>query len=473
MKSDLALPRTSPEAAGISSAVLLKTLKAFNELDSLNSLMVVRHGKVCFECWWEPYRAEDPHILFSLSKSFVSIAIGIAESEGLLGVDDRLMSFFPEYENAVTDEKMRQVRLRHLLTMSSGHSSCARPSMLSAPDGDWVLGFLSSALDFAPGERFVYNSAATYILAAVLRKVAGQNVREYLLPRLFTPLGITPGMWECCPRGTNTGGWGLYLKTEDIAKVGLLILNHGRDALSGAPLIPEKYLDLATSKQIDNSMNELPDWKQGYGFQFWRSQHGFRGDGASGQLMVVLPEEDMVVAVTAGVDNMQQALTVLWEELVPGVSSAPLPEDPAAQAELLDAASRLAIPLAAGDLTKRVPPHAWKFQPNRAGITAARLVCDKTVCQLCFQSRHGLEILTAGFGFNYQGVLQLNDELPRRVAASAAWQDDGRLQIQICCPDASFRDVITVDLNSHEHPLTGSCRFSTFRYGFLPELTAI
>ena len=279
------LPRSTPESVGIPSGTLIRLIEELKKLDSMNSIMILRRGKVCAEGWWKPYEPGIPHILFSLSKSFTSVAVGLAQEEGRLSIADTLISHFPEYDGDVTDPRMRRVTLRNLLTMASGHASCARPAMLADPDGNWVRGFLASRLEFEPGSHFAYNSAATYMLAAVLRKVTGENVREYLIPRLFAPLGITPGIWECCPRGTNTGGWGLYLKTEDLAKLGQLYLQKGQ--WNGRQLVPAEWIAEASARQVESLpagmspqmvkkaglTTKNSDWLQGYGYQLWRCRH--------------------------------------------------------------------------------------------------------------------------------------------------------------------------------------------------------
>ncbi len=471
MASGKSLPHSRPESAGIPAGALLCMMEELKKLDSLNSIMVLRHGHVCMEGWWTPYAPEIPHILFSISKSFTSAAIGIAQEQGLLKITDRLISFFPEYDSIVTDRKMRDVTLRHLLTMSSGHSCCARPYMLANPDGDWIAGFLSSPLDYEPGTRFVYNSAATYMLSAVIRKVTGINVRDYLMPRLFEPLGIEPGIWECCPRGINTGGWGLYLKTEDIAKFAQLLLNGG--VWEKRQIIPADYLHEATSRQIDNSANEWPDWKQGYGYQFWRSLHGFRADGASGQYALVIPEKDMAVAVTSGVSDMQKILEIIWEILLPAVKDEVLPENKTDADKLARMLKNLRIPVAAGDLMRRRASSSWRFRKNQAGIISAAVSFMENKCCLEFQTSGGCEKITAGFGFNCDNKLQLNDHMKRKAAASAAWISEDVLEVHICCYEASFREIIRVDFTSADKPLTAECRFSTFRSSFLPELIAV
>jgi CubicO group peptidase (beta-lactamase class C family) len=223
--------------------------------------MLLRHDRLVAQTWWKPFKPEYKHELFSASKSFTSVAIGIAQSEGYFKLDDKLVSFFPEKMTEKVSERMRQVTLRNLLTMASGHESC--PLLRLHPQKDWVQGFLESELVYDPGTRFVYNSAATYMLAAVLRKTTGQNVIDFLQERLFLPLGIRAEKWDSCPMGTNIGGWGFWLKTEDLLRFGRLLLNNGN--WNGKQLIPADYVKEATRFQIDNSTNEQPDWKLGYG----------------------------------------------------------------------------------------------------------------------------------------------------------------------------------------------------------------
>lgn len=219
-------PHASPESLGIPSPALLAMMRRMGTLEYLNGIVLLRDGRVCLECWLKPYTREMPHQLFSLSKSFTSCAIGLAQAEGRLRISEKLVSFFPEYAADITDPRMREVTLRDLLTMRSGHTRCATAFMIGNPD--YVKSYLASPLDVQPGTYFTYNSGATYMLAAVIRKVTGENVREYLMPRLFEPTGMQPGIWECCPQGTNLGGWGLYLTTDDLAKFTQLLLQHGR-----------------------------------------------------------------------------------------------------------------------------------------------------------------------------------------------------------------------------------------------------
>jgi CubicO group peptidase (beta-lactamase class C family) len=177
-----------------------------------------------------------------------------------------------------------------------------------------------------PGTHFRYNTPATFMQSAIVQKATGQNLVEYLRPRLFEPLGVDSPRWDNNPQGIAIGGYGLYLRTEEIAKFGQLYLQRGR--WQGRQLIPEAWVELATTKQVSNGSNPASDWDQGYGFQFWRCRHNaFRGDGKDGQFCVVLPEEDAVVVMTANTTNMQAQLNVVWDKLLAAFHDGPLPED--------------------------------------------------------------------------------------------------------------------------------------------------
>lgn len=339
------LPRSTPEAQGISSAGILALV---NEIDRLNqrepgdtetitpefhSLMILRNGHVIAEGWWQPYGPELNHALFSLSKSFTSTAIGFAVQENLLNLDDQVLSFFPTKRPDDVSENLEAMTIRHLLTMSTGQPSDDRTSE------DWVQTFLAIPVESEPGSTFRYSTSATFMLSAILQEVTGETLMEYLTPRLFEPLAIEGVEWLKSPGGYNTGGYGMSATTEDIARLGQFYLQEGN--WEGEQLLSKDWIALATSKQIENASdptnpgNATNDWAQGYGFQFWQTTHqAYRGDGAFGQFCLVIPELNLVVAATAGTPNMQAMLNIFWEHLLPAIEADPQPEDPDALNQL-------------------------------------------------------------------------------------------------------------------------------------------
>jgi CubicO group peptidase (beta-lactamase class C family) len=332
------LPRSTPEAQGVSSAGIREFIEAADkQVDTMHSFMLVRHGQVIAECWWKPESAEKPHVLYSLSKSFTSTAVGLAVAEGKLSIDDPVLKFFPDDAPAEPSDKLKAMRVRDLLTMSTGHQS--EPKL--TPDEPWVKSFLAHPVEHKPGAHFLYNSAGTYMCSAIVQKQTGQTVLDYLKPRLFEPLGIEGAEWSTSPQGISAGGWGLFLKTEDIAKFGQLYLQKGQ--WNGKQLVPASWVEQATSKQVSNGSDPTKDWDQGYGFQFWRCRHGaFRGDGAFGQFCVVLPEQDAVVAITADTKDMQGELNIVWEKLLPAFQKEALPANAGEETKLKQTLSNLA-----------------------------------------------------------------------------------------------------------------------------------
>lgn len=327
---DTDLPRSIPEAQGVSSAAIGEFIEAADrDVKSMHSFMLVRHGHVIAEAWWAPESAETPHVLWSLSKSFASTAVGFAVAEGKLSIDDPVLEFFPDEAPKTQSDNLKAMRVRDLLTMSAGHQD----ELDWRATDDWAKAFLAHPVPHEPGSHFRYNTPATYMLSAIVQKVTGQTVLDFLTPRLFEPLGIEKPKWDTSPQGISIGGYGLFLRTEDIAKFGQLYLQNGK--WQGKQLIPESWVEQATSKQVSNGNNPASDWEQGYGFQFWRCRHGaYRGDGKDGQFCIVLPEQDAVIAITANTGDMQGELNVVWDKLLPAFSDRPLEANPNALATL-------------------------------------------------------------------------------------------------------------------------------------------
>ena len=332
------LPRSTPESQGVSSAGILDFIRtADSEVKSMHSFMLVRNGQVVAEAWWKPESADKPHVLWSLSKSFTSTAVGLAVADGKLSIDDPVLKFFPEEAPSELSANLKAMRVRDLLTMSTGHHD----EVNLRDQTNWVKAFLAHPVPFKPGTHFKYNTPATFMQSAIVQKVTGEKVVNYLRSRLFDPLGIEQPKWDENPQGISLGGYGLYLKTEDIAKFGQLYLQNG--VWNGKQLIPAEWVKQATSKQVSNGSDPSKDWDQGYGFQFWRCRHGaYRGDGKDGQFCIVLPEQNAVIAITANTGDMQAELNVVWDKLLPAIGKKdPLPANDAAVAELKAATMEL------------------------------------------------------------------------------------------------------------------------------------
>jgi CubicO group peptidase (beta-lactamase class C family) len=340
--ADADLPRSTPEAQGVSSAAVRSFIETADaRINTLHSFMLVRHGHVIAEAWWEPESAEKPHVMWSLSKSFTATAVGLAEKEGKLSLDDPVLKFFPNEAPAEPSTNLKAMRVRDLLSMSGGHEVEPKFDLEIGPS---VGGFLGHPVVHAPGTYFRYNTPGSYMLSAIVTKATGETVLDYLTPRLFEPLGIRNPRWGTTDEGYNFGGYGLFIRTEDIAKFGQLYLQKGQ--WKGGQLLSEKWVETATSKQVDNDKapsGRTVDWQQGYGFQFWRCQHGaYRGDGRDGQICLVLPDQDAVIAITAQTGQMQTELDLVWEQLLPAFGDGALPENEVELAKLRKVSANLA-----------------------------------------------------------------------------------------------------------------------------------
>lgn len=302
----------SAESVGVSS----KTVQAFvdrcMELNKqLHSLMVIRHGKVACEAYRDPLGPEYKHMMYSVSKSFTSTAIGFAIDEGYFKLDTKFVEIFPEARGDKPDPYLEKMTVEDLLTMRSGLS--VTPFMDKTKDR-WFHDIISSKWVSEPGTEFLYISENMYLLCCIIHKMVKMSVIEYLTPRLFEPLGIVDPYWETCPRGIETGGWGLMIRTEDLAKFTLCYQQGGK--FGGKQVVPEWWVKTATAYHSDNSMNDELDSSKGYGYCFWRNggyKNSYRADGMFSQFGIVFEDLDACFIMTGGEIDEQRMRDVIWE----------------------------------------------------------------------------------------------------------------------------------------------------------------
>lgn len=340
------LERVSPESQGISSLDVKHYFDAMmaTQTGEPHGVMVLRNGKVVGELFPEPFSPKHSHTLFSASKSFVALAVGLAVEENRLRLTDRVVTFFPELLPDTISENLADMTVRDLLTMTSGiHADW----LMRRTGASWVRRFLRKEVLYQPGEHFEYDSMVTYMLSAIVQRVTGQKVVDYLRPKIFEPLHITEVAWEESPEGINTGGWGLYLQVESMAKFGQLLLDRGK--WNGCQLISESWVDEMTSLQ------QVTGLAENYGYQVWRCGYpdAYRADGALGQYIIVAPREKMVVAITqANTSNGVAERQLVWD-LLRKVKDQPLPESKNFQT-LLEAERRYQLPVAKGSGSSKV-----------------------------------------------------------------------------------------------------------------------
>jgi CubicO group peptidase (beta-lactamase class C family) len=432
------LPRSTPEEQGISSAALLGFVQAAEQrIDALHSFVLVRHGHVVAEGWWSPYAGGEPHELYSLSKSFTSTAVGLAVSDGKLSLDDPVLKFFPEEAPANPGKNLGAMRVRDLLRMCTGQRDEDLKGFPFRSKQDLARVFLEIPVPDKPGTHFVYNTAATYMLSAIVQKATGQTVLDFLGPRLFEPLGVASPTWEASAQGISLGGFGLSLRTEDIAKFGQLYLQKGQ--WRGKQIVPSAWVEAATSLQASNGSDPSSDWDQGYGYQFWRCRHGFyRGDGAFGQFCVVMPQYDAVIAMTGATKDLQSVLNVVWDLIVPALGGAPLPADPESDRRLAEKLSGLSLATQAGQpgspVAARVAGRRYVFPANPQLVESVEFEAVAAGADVAIAARvDGRDQrIVFGRGTWVKGSIDMGTGGPVPVAANGAWTSDDTFTAVVC-----------------------------------------
>jgi CubicO group peptidase (beta-lactamase class C family) len=449
------LPRGMPADQQVDPAAILGFLDAVDGHPDveMHSLMVVRHGRVVAEGWWAPYSADRPQLLYSLSKIFTSTATAFAQAEGLLDLDDTVVSHFAEFDAGITDPRSRSMKLRHVASMASGHTREMLGEAITRDPAEPIRGFLLIPPDHEPGTVFAYSQPCTYTLASIIQRNARMPLTQYLRPRLFDPLGIEHVGWHTWPAGREQGFSGLHARTEDIAKLGQLYLQRGQ--WDGAQLIPEQWVAEATSKQIDNPGEPNPDWRQGYGFQFWMARHGYRGDGAFGQFCVILPEHETVIVTTAYTIDMQAVLDAMWTHLLPGLGTT-APDVGSAQDQLSARLDGLELPACHAE-----PAPAdwdpWTGEPFTIAASAEGIPTQSALASVEVAPKPGgwqisltepANTLTFPVGTGAWAVSAPVDNhgetIP--VAASGGWLDDHTLRAEIIFLETPHRMDIACSL---------------------------
>jgi len=424
----------TPEAQGISSSAILGFVDALEkELpDAIHSIMLRRHGKIIAEGYWTPFNLDSPHYLYSLSKSFTSTAIGMAQEEGLLSINDPVISFFPEEVPENPSNNLKSMRIKDLLRMNTGHQNDTWRKIRNGEN--WVKTFLALEVEHKPGTHFQYNTGATYMLSAILQKISGETLLDYLTPRLFEPLGIDNPIWETDPNGISKGGTGLSVRTRDISNLGQLYLQKGK--WNGKQLIPEVWVEEATSFQTSNGSDPNSDWDQGYGYQFWRNRNNaYSGVGAFGQLCIIMPEQDAVIAITSGTSNMRKILELVWEYLLPAMQDKPLPADKQGLGLLREKLKNLAISTVAGEksspLASKISGKTFVMEANNLAIESVTFGFEADPDIISIQTGGGEQSFKAGYNTMVKGIMQHPQLSTNKIAVSGAWESPDQYAVNI------------------------------------------
>lgn len=453
------LPRSIPESEGVSSSGIIDFLNAADTAGrvELHSFMFLRHGKVIAEGWWEPYGPDYKHLLYSASKTFTATAIGLALSENRLRLTDKVFSFFPYSLPDTISDYMKELTVQNLLTMSVGQDPEPR-SM--GNNGDWINTFLGTEPKHKPGTVFMYNNMATFMLSAIIQQVTGQTLFEYLKPRLFKPLGISGVDWDLNPQGINLGMIGLRVRSEDLAKFGQLLLQQG--VWNKKQLLPKEWVKEATSFKIDNfnpqgkQTKEKSDWAQGYCYQMWRGRNNtVRLDGMGGQFVVLIPDKDAVVVLTANARDTQDELNLIHNYLIPAIkSNTALPANHDSYNILQKKQSDLRLKTSVSQMTKsgfetKISGKEFVLENNDYNIQSVYFAFNNDGCSFALKRDNQISTFKAGSGSWKTTKTSLTSLLapPRNIssksidanysvpqtsvpaAISYSWTDDSTLEL--------------------------------------------
>lgn len=481
-KSQFDFVRSTPEAEGVSSEGIIQFLNAVEAgRNEIHSFVILRHGKIITEGRWSPYGKDLRHVMFSVSKSFTSMAVGIAIAEKKLKLNDKVYTFFPESMPDTLGAFMKEMTVEHLLKMATGMNT--DPLYKARTAKNWPALFLSSPVENKPGSVFKYNNMATFMLSAILQKATGEKLVDYLKPRLFDPLNITNYKWDDTPEGYTLGAIGLKITSHDMAKFGQLMLQKGN--WQGKQLVPSSWVEAATTFQILGNAPENPtpkefnDWEQGYGYQFWMGREkSYRADGLGGQFIIVLPEKDAVVVLTAAASNTQEELDLVWKHLVPAMHDKALTENKQAQANLKNLIEDLSAPgpvRMPPDLAKKISGKTIEVSKNEVGISSLNIQfygSDKMKLKIF----HGDEVSEINSDYGYGdwklsqtklkslvGTPMANPADLFKVASMYDWINDSSMNISFRFLEESIRqenlilrfeevgDVINVDIELINH----------------------
>lgn len=443
---------SSPEAQGMSSRELTD-LVTFGVTNGMDSLLVVRHGNIVAEAYYAPFTVGLKHRLNSATKSVVGTLVAIAHKDGLIAsLDKPVLDYFPDRQFAGMDERKKAMALQHLLDMTSGldwteplGNAPPRSFFEMERSSDWVQYILDHGMAREPGAAFDYDSGNPHLLSAVLSKVTGRSAREYAREKLFGPLGIEDVLWRADPQGVSAGGAGLYMQPRDMARLGRLWLGDG--VWNGQRLLPTGWIEAVRHAKVEMGLPGLR-----YANLFWSmaAKDAFMAVGFHRQLIVVAPGLD-VVAVFTGASRYSSAsggrsmpsygMAGVLDRLKAAVKSgAPLPEDPAALAELADKVAWVARerrtesggpPAVAAALAAAISGKVYRLQPNQLRLASFSLTFENGAAAYAYE----FDGQRFGGPIGLEGLYGIGGRrLYGQSAAKGRWLDERTFQLEVLTP---------------------------------------
>jgi len=453
---------SSPERLGIPSSAVLQFMERIHgEQTCMHGFLLLRHGQIAAEGYWAPYSETSMHRMYSVSKSFVSLAIGLLIDEGKITLHDRVVTFLGDKSPQTIHPYLAQATVRDLLMMASPHIKTA----YTRYDTDWAAAFFNRKPSHIPGTIFSYDTSATVILSTIVERISGLPFLLYMRERLLDPIGFSQDAW-CIktPEGTSWGGSGVICTLRDMAKLAYVCMNKGR--FHDRQLISESYIREATSKQIDNSISG----NQGYGYQIWMEQNnGFSFRGLGSQLAYCFPDMDLIFACTADTQGSQYAevniVHAFREEILSAIQESPLPNDDATYTILNEKMNNLKILPQQGNYTssfeRKVDGKWYSLNENPMGIKRMRFSFpgDEGIWE--YENASGGHRLRFGIGKTVQGPFPQKNYFGEKIGtisgksydclASAAWVEDHKLNMLVYVTDIHLGSLkMTVSFKENE-----------------------
>ncbi len=437
----------TPESLGIHTDCLIRFCKRLEEQDlPIHSAIIMRHNQVCFETYYAPYTRDTLHRMFSITKSFVSLAIGLLESEGKLSLDDHIVDYFPEKQpKEGAYEYTKMLTIREMLAMTTCHD---KTTYKATGVTDWVGSFFTTKPNHVPGTNFSYDTSSTHVLGALVEKLTGMELLDYLRSKCLDAMGCSKDSFILKdPNGVSMGGSGLCATPYDILKMIYLVAHDGN--WNGEQLLPKDYVIAAKQKHSDPSAKQgTLEEMQGYGYQIWMTRHnGIVFFGMGGQLALYVPDKDIFMVTTADMQGRQGGVQLIydsfWEEIYNHIEDFALEESTDKQKELAEfASSRKLFALAkstAAPIQDTINHKTFICDENSCGVTNVTLHFDNdTEGTFAYENATGAHTIRFGLGKNVIGQFP---DYNLRDAASATWKIDCYFLIKVQLIDSAIGNL--------------------------------
>lgn len=439
------LPRSRPEAHGVDPQAILAFLDEVRGAGlELHSFMLSRGGNVIGEGWWAPYRADRPHMMHSLTKSVAVSGVAIAMDEGLFGIDDKVISFFPDELPETVSDNLAAMTVRDLLTMRTGHAKEISGSVWRQIRTSWVAEFFKVPVVHAPGTRFVYSSAASFMLSAIVTKVTGQTLRDYMEPRFFKPLGIAGLSWDVGPGGINPGGNGLTWKTADALKLGMLYAQKGR--WNGQQILSPEWVEAVSKPQVAEGE---------YSYQWWIGANDtYYAVGLFTQMSIVFPDHDAVLAVTSAIPESNMLTPIVYRHFPAAFGAASLPPNDGGHVALAERTRSLSLlpvlPATTSPVAARISGKQFRATENAEGIESFGFIFEGVRCRFTMRDARGEHSVDVGLGRWIEGRTSMTgNKLHHQyqpdsmlVVAGGRWIAPDTFEMIWQFAETAFRDTV-------------------------------